>query len=79
MLVVQNRAIDDRGLSPHKIRSLVGCSPNSPEFSRRAGAAKSLCHKNNYNARFAADLRARSAVGCNRLLAGDLAFYITLA
>ena len=23
-----NRAIDDRGLSPHKMRSLVGCSPN---------------------------------------------------
>ncbi len=25
-----NRAIDDRGLAPHKIRSLVGCSPNGP-------------------------------------------------
>ena len=24
-----NRAIDDRGLAPHKIHSLVGCSPNS--------------------------------------------------
>src|SRR5215475_12231795 len=24
-----NRAIDGRGLSPHKIRSLVGCSPNA--------------------------------------------------
>jgi hypothetical protein len=23
-----NRAIDDRGLAPHKIRSLVGCSPS---------------------------------------------------
>jgi hypothetical protein len=30
-----NRAIDDRGLSPHKIRSLVGCSPNAPRISRR--------------------------------------------
>jgi hypothetical protein len=28
-----NRAIDDRGLSPHKIRSLVGCSPNGPRIS----------------------------------------------
>ena len=28
-----NRAIDDRGLAPHKIHSLVGCSPNV-EFSR---------------------------------------------
>ena len=25
-----NRAIDGRGLSPHQIRSLVGCSPNAP-------------------------------------------------
>ena len=33
-----NRAIDDRGLSPHKIRSLVGCSPNGLEMSRPASA-----------------------------------------
>ena len=32
-----NRAIDDRGLAPHKIRSLVGCSPNGSVFSRAQG------------------------------------------
>ncbi|MEA1977656.1 MAG: hypothetical protein U9N80_07115, partial [Chloroflexota bacterium] len=30
-----NRAIDGRGLSPHKIRSLVGCSHNGFELSGR--------------------------------------------
>ena len=31
-----NRAIDGRGLSPHKIRSLIGCSHNSLELSGQA-------------------------------------------
>ena len=29
-----------------------------------------LCHQTNHDARLAADLRARSAVGCNPLLGG---------
>jgi hypothetical protein len=33
-----NRAIDDRGLSPHKIHNLVGC-PLTVGFSRLVGAA----------------------------------------
>ena len=34
-----NRAIDGRGLSPLKIRGLVGCSPNArPQARERAGA-----------------------------------------
>jgi hypothetical protein len=32
-----NRAIDGRGLSPHKMRSLVGCSPNSALHPPGAG------------------------------------------
>jgi len=54
------------------LSNLIDRPDNGTGFSRRAGAGKSLCHKNNYNARFAADLRARSAVGCNPLLCGDL-------
>lgn len=36
-----NRAIDGRGLSPHKIRSLVGCSPN---LRRNEGRKKQSRH-----------------------------------
>jgi hypothetical protein len=36
-----NRAIDGRGLSPHKMRSLVGCSPNARRQARlEAGATQ---------------------------------------
>src|SRR5712691_5958320 len=36
-----NRAIDGRGLSPHKMRSLVGCSPNAGRQARlEAGATQ---------------------------------------
>jgi hypothetical protein len=34
-----NRAIDGRGLSPHKMRSLVGCSPNARGEPRPMAAA----------------------------------------
>ena len=38
-----NRAIDGRGLSPHKMRSLVGCSPNaSLQLLPKAAAQRRL-------------------------------------
>ena len=38
-----NRAIDGRGLSPHQIRSLVGCSPNAEhEPLPEAGAQRTM-------------------------------------
>lgn len=55
---------------PFSVDGSACVTPNGPGFSRRAGAGKSLYPKSNYKARMAADLRARSAVGCNPLLDG---------
>ena len=37
-----NRAIDGRGLSPHKMRSLVGCSPNATRQARSPERRRSV-------------------------------------
>ena len=47
---------------------------NGTRFTRRAGAGKSLCHKNNHKARRAADLHVRRVVGLMRLLDAPMLF-----